>query len=123
MIAARNDIRDPVFFAPASTSEAEAQLVAAHHDRRTPFHDELWTDLIERRRPSLPHDHRELGEQQVDDLVDTFLTECAKAPDVGSTDSHRIGTKSNGLENIGAAADATVDEDGNPALHAGHNLR
>ena len=79
-------------------------------------------DLIDRRRARLPHGHPELVEDQLDHLVDALLAERAKAPHVGTADPHRVGAERQGLEDVGAAADAAVDEHRNASPYAGDDL-
>ena len=67
------------------------------------FHHELGADLIDRRRPGLPHDHPELVEDDLEHLVDTFLAERAEPPHVGTTDPHGIGAERQGFEDICAS--------------------
>ena len=60
------------------------------------------------------------GAQLVYEAVDAAdcQRECIRA-----TDPHRGGTERQGLEDIGAAADAAVDKYGHPAAARGHHLR
>ena len=104
-------------------SEAEAEVVAAHHEGSAAFPDEPRRDLIDRRRAGLPHGHPELVDQHLDDLVHTIVTERAQPPDIGSTDPDCIGTERQRLEDVRSAADATIEEDGNPSANARRHFR
>ena len=55
-----------------------------------PFHDKSRIDLIDRRRACLTHDHAELVQDDVQNLVDALLSECAQTPDVRPTDADGV---------------------------------
>src|SRR5262245_4041382 len=74
-------------------------------------------DLLDVQRAHLPHDRDELVVQDLQHAVDASLTERGEAPHIGSADADSGGPEPKGLQNIGAAADAAIDEHRDAAAH------
>src|SRR5689334_19937592 len=80
-------------------------------------------------------DIRQLGasarRRRLDELLLQYLehtlgaggAECPKAPPGSPSEAYAAGAQGERLENVGAAADAAIEQDGNPAVHRRHDLR
>ena len=62
-------------------------------------------DRSNRLRPGLPHNHAKFPDVNVENCLDTRLTEGGQAPCLRSADADRCGTKRERLEHIGAIAE------------------
>src|SRR6516162_7451475 len=86
----------------------------AHHARSG--------DVSERWGAGLAHDRHELAVEDVEYRLDAALTEGSQAPGLRPADADRGRTKCECLEDVGAAADAAVDEHRDAALHGRDHL-
>jgi len=80
-------------------------------------------DVRERRCTHLPHDHRELGIQHLEDFLDASLPEGAESPGVGPPDGDGVRAELERLEDIRAAAQAAVEDNGHASVNGNNNLR
>jgi hypothetical protein len=71
---------------------------------------------------TLLHRDLELAAQDGQHGFDAVLSEGAKPPDVGTTNASRGGAEGRGLENVGAAPESTVADDGDATLDPCDNL-
>ena len=55
--------------------------------------------------------------------TDTSLAERSQSPQHGTPDPHSLGAKREGLENVGTAAKAAIDEHRDTVADLGHHLR
>ena len=65
----------------------------------------------------------EFALQDLDQALRAGGAECRKAPPRSPSDLDAIGPSCERLEDIGAATDAAIEQDGNPAVHGSHDLR
>src|ERR1700730_11307312 len=70
----------------------------------------------------LAHDGIQFAVQYVEHRLNSRLTEGRQTPSLCSADADCGGAECEGLENVGAAADTTVEEDGNAAFHRGDDF-
>src|SRR5262245_18537889 len=82
-----------------------------HAPRSCPMHHRR-NELFERRRAHLLHHRIRFRAQKLEHALDAVLAEGAEAPDIGPADAYRTGADAQGLNNIGAAAETTVDDNG-----------
>src|SRR5215472_18435116 len=85
-------------------------------------HDAHARDVSERGRPGLAHDRHEFAVEDVEHRLDAALTEGSQPPGLRPADADRGRPERERLEDVGAAADAAVDEHRDAALDGGHHL-
>src|SRR5215469_15141614 len=61
--------------------------------------------------------------QNLDHALCAGGAECRKSPPRRASDLDAIGPQCERLEDVGAATDAAIEQDGNPAIHGSHYLR
>src|SRR5919201_1674679 len=74
-------------------------------------------------RADLLHHGVRLDAQELEHAFDAGLPEGAEAPDIGPPDAHRRRAHAQRLDDIGAAAEAGIDQDRHAALHGLDDLR
>jgi len=90
-------------------------------ESRAPHH--RCGEVFERRRAELLHRDVGLGAQNSEHAFDAVLTKGAEAPQVGPTDTHRLRAHGQRLDDVGAAAEATVDQHRHAAADHVNNFR
>src|SRR5262249_53642487 len=78
--------------------------------------DALAIDLRDGERSGRTHRAGELRADELKSSRDALIAECSKAPHVRATEAHGPRTQCECLENIGATAEAAVDQHGNAAV-------
>src|SRR5215469_8263898 len=79
--------------------------------------------MLDRRRSDLLHGGARFVTQDLEDALDTRLTEGTKAPQIGPPDAYRLGAHGQSLDGICAATEAAVDQHSHPAADRFDNLR
>src|SRR5215467_7818888 len=80
------------------------ELNPAHKGRRE-FRDRTYATLL--------HGDLKLGVQNLEHALDTGLAEGAEPPQIRPPDADSLGAERERLDDVGAAAESAVDEDGN----------
>src|SRR5438045_1888923 len=75
-------------------------------------------DAFHRRRARLAHHHLRLLAQEGEHRLHSFLAERRESPDVWPSNPRRRRAERERLEDVGAAANAAVDDYRNTAAHA-----
>src|SRR5215472_8462092 len=81
-----------------------SELNPAHKGRRE-FRDRTYATLL--------HGDLKLGVQNLEHALDTGLAEGAEPPQIRPPDADSLGAERERLDDVGAAAESAVDEDGN----------
>src|SRR5712664_1867397 len=68
-------------------------------------------ELLDRRRAHLLHDREQLEAQELERTLDTLLAEGAERPQIGPADRDAGRAHAQGLADVGAAAEAGIDQD------------
>src|SRR5260370_3393737 len=89
-------------------------LGPAHHRRH---------QLLDRRRADLLHHGVGFDAQTLEHALDAGLAEGAEAPDIGAAHAHRGRAQAQRLDDVGAAAEAGIDEDRHAAFHRFDDFR
>ena len=76
-----------------------------------------WLDRRYVGRTHLLHDGHQFGLQYFQDSLNPRLAKRSQAPQIGSPDTHRIRAKRQRLEDIAAATNTAVEQDGDFAVH------
>jgi len=107
---AMTSLRDTEVHNKGATVSAERNAVPmpSHHGRH---------EMLDRRSTDLLHDGVRLDAQQFERTLDAWLPEGAEAPDIRPAHAHRGRSHAQRLDDIGAAAEARVDQDRNAALY------
>src|ERR1700694_6265764 len=71
----------------------------------------------------LLHDGAELDAQKLEHALDARLAKRAETPDIGPTDADALRAHRQRLGDVGAAAEAAVDQDRHPAAHRFDDFR
>ncbi len=74
-------------------------------------------EVLDARRAELLHDRAQLDPKQLCHALHARLAEGAQAPDVRAADADRGRAHAQRLDDVGAAAEAGIHQDRNPALH------
>jgi len=82
---------------------------------RPPHH--CWHQLLDRRRAHLLHRGVGFGAQKLEHPLDAALAEGAEAPDIGPPDTDGVGADAQRFDDVGAAAEAAVDDDRDAPVH------
>src|SRR5215472_5487555 len=87
-----------------TTTHGSKELNPAHKGRR---------EFRDRTYPALLHGDLKLGVQDLEHALDAGLPEGAEPPQIGSPNADGLGAERERLDDVGAAAESAVDEDGN----------
>ncbi len=79
--------------------------------------------MLDGRRAHLLHDAHQFGPQQLQDALDAGLAEGAEPPDVGPSDADRGRAHAQRLADVGAAAEAGVNQDRDAAVDSFDDFR
>src|SRR5438552_10404289 len=79
--------------------------------------DHACREMLDGRRTDLLHGGVELDAQQLQHALDARLAERAETPDVWPPDADRARAEAQRLDDVGAAAEAGIDQDRHAPLH------
>src|SRR4051794_21883110 len=114
--ALRRGVRIRAFgTAGAPQERAATQTSVGVLDAGAVAQDEFAGELRDGRNAAIAHRHDQLRAEDVDDALDTGLSVSGEAPDVRAANADRPGAEGQRLEDLGAAAEASVDQDGEVA--------
>lgn len=84
---------------------------------------ELLGNILDPSDTGQAHTQPKLIDQQPQAQLDALLAFIREAPEDGAADPDEVGAEGEGLEDVGAVADAAVDMHGDFLLHRRHHLR
>src|ERR1044071_1620265 len=92
-----------------------ARIAISTKSSRTPH--PAGEECLDIRRADLLHGGVEFDPHQLEHALDTGLPEGAETPDVRAADADRAGAEAQRLDDVGAAAEARVDQDRHAPAH------
>src|SRR3974390_1489274 len=100
-----------------------AMRTAASFIKPSGTSNEVAVKFLHRAHAALLHRRPCLAAYEFENLLDTFLTECPKAPQVGASDPYSLRSHRERLDHVSAPPESAVRDDRHASVHCGDDFR